>query len=571
MSAYALTQSGGGQQTLQLLNATGSITSWSTILDYGITTPTTNGVLTMPPCSTADIGKTITIKRNDGTAFTLATVPNGANTGEVTTPEALNSKYGSITLECTSATGYKQINNIGQTVLAEFGEVFAPSDVSTSLTNNTSAVSFISFTLPSAGVWEVDYIVRGSVGVNSGGNAHISSCLYDPSGTLIPNTEVLPIQLVNSNAATVVGFNTATGVARITTAGSATYSVRVYNSSSSGGTQTAVAGNTNGRSSVKWKKISGYSPVAFYTPSFVHATQGAGTFGASTAVTFGTIYGYGGITYSGGLFQLTGGVSYELDAVVGTISVSAAGYLTTVWQTSSGVALAASAVETLSFPVTGTYSESSTNLTKVIYTPTVDTQVKLVATGTGTGSIYPQRTWATIKQIGGKAVTTTPISVLQLDNTTATAQAATTVAAGTGTGILWYTPMFTKGNKISFTQNSGAVTLAGGTNGTTYRLTGKVATTSASDASGSYVFYRFYNVTTSTLLGSEGYSVDPDAGVGSGAGWNEIPSPTAYAYITVPAGTTQQIRMAIVNNSATPGTLRQYNGQTSCTIEEIEG
>jgi hypothetical protein len=90
MSAYPLTQSGGGQQTLQLLNATGNITAWSTLLDYGITAPIANGVLTMPLCSTADIGKTITIKRNDSTSFALSIIPNGANTGEVTTPIALN-------------------------------------------------------------------------------------------------------------------------------------------------------------------------------------------------------------------------------------------------------------------------------------------------------------------------------------------------------------------------------------------------------------------------------------------------------------------------------------------------
>jgi hypothetical protein len=192
--------------------------------------------------------------------------------------------------------------------------------------------------------------------------------------------------------------------------------------------------------------------------------------------------------------------------------------------------------------------------------------VRLSASSAGTIGVMGYS--YSINQLGTSATIVTPISILQLDNTGATAQAATTAAAGTGTGVLWGASMFTKGSKISFTANNGTVSLIGGVNGTTYRLTGKANSTGSTG--NAYIFYRFYNVTTTLQIGSEGYTVDPDNGAGSGTGWDETSSPMSYAYITVPANTTHQIRLVVTASSGTPGNLRQQSGQTSCTIEEIE-
>jgi hypothetical protein len=280
-------------------------------------------------------------------------------------------------------------------------------------------------------------------------------------------------------------------------------------------------------------------------------------------------------TASLGRFLLLANKTYRLSTLV-AIQATAGGRIGYAWYNSdTGVQIGK---EGANWEVQGTDANSgASGMAEAIFTPLINTRVEVRITGlAGLTSIYAGNsnlagTRATIIQIGTSAIVTTPKSILQLDTAGATAQAATTVAAGNAIGVLWGNSMFTKGSKITFTPNSGNVTLAGGLNGTTYRLTGKIATTGSTG--NGYVFYQFYSVTAATSIGSTGYSADPDIGTGGagGAGWDEIPSPTSYAYITVPAGTTQQIRLVITSSSATPGNLRQALGQTSCTIEEIEG
>jgi hypothetical protein len=125
---------------------------------------------------------------------------------------------------------------------AEFGSQYQTANVSVlSLT----PVEVLSFTLPSAGTWEVLSFVR-----SQGAPTFIGGyAIYDAAGTMVANSEIL--SAYGPNAAT------ATGVIRITTTGSATFRLRAWASLGS----YSVMTNSDGRTGVTWQKISGNSPM----------------------------------------------------------------------------------------------------------------------------------------------------------------------------------------------------------------------------------------------------------------------------------------------------------------------
>jgi hypothetical protein len=127
-------------------------------------------------------------------------------------------------------------------VAAEFGSQYQTANVSVS---SLTPVEVLSFTLPSAGTWEVLSFVR-----SQGAPTFIGGyAIYDAAGTMVTNSEIL--SAYGPNAAT------ASGVIRITTTGSATYKLRAWASLGS----YSVMTNSDGRTGVTWQKISGNSPM----------------------------------------------------------------------------------------------------------------------------------------------------------------------------------------------------------------------------------------------------------------------------------------------------------------------
>jgi hypothetical protein len=128
-------------------------------------------------------------------------------------------------------------------VAAEYG-----TEILTTAVNIPSAVpvDIVSFTLPSAGTWEIIYFLRAQGIAGFAGECG----LFDPSGVLVPNSEIL--------AAFGEQASTGTGVIRITTTGSATYKLKAWASYSTFG----VYSELNGRTGVTWKKISGNAPMS---------------------------------------------------------------------------------------------------------------------------------------------------------------------------------------------------------------------------------------------------------------------------------------------------------------------
>jgi hypothetical protein len=127
-------------------------------------------------------------------------------------------------------------------VAAEYGSEILTTSVAVP---SAVPVDIISFTLPSAGTWEVIYFLRAQGTAGFAGEFG----LYDPSGIIVPNTEIL--------AAFGEQASTGTGVVRITTTGAATYKLKAWASYSTYG----VYSELNGRTGVTWKKISGNAPM----------------------------------------------------------------------------------------------------------------------------------------------------------------------------------------------------------------------------------------------------------------------------------------------------------------------
>jgi hypothetical protein len=127
-------------------------------------------------------------------------------------------------------------------VAAEFGTEILTNSVAIP---SAVPVDIVSFTLPSAGTWEVIYFLRAQ------GTAGFAAefGLFDPTETKVPNSEIL--------AAFGEQASTGTGVIRITTTGAAIYKLKAWASYGTCG----VYSEFNGRTGVTWKKISGNSPM----------------------------------------------------------------------------------------------------------------------------------------------------------------------------------------------------------------------------------------------------------------------------------------------------------------------
>lgn len=128
-------------------------------------------------------------------------------------------------------------------VAAEFGTEILSSSVAIS---SAVPTDILSFTLPSSGTWEIIYFLRAQGAAGFAAEFGV----YDPSGTIVPNSEIL--------AAFGEQASTGTGVIRVTTTASTTYKLKAWASYGTYG----VYSEFNGRTGVTWKKISGNSPMS---------------------------------------------------------------------------------------------------------------------------------------------------------------------------------------------------------------------------------------------------------------------------------------------------------------------
>ena len=290
-----------------------------------------------------------------------------------------------------NGTAWATIANAGGSgsVAAEFGTQILGSTVAV---NSATPVDVLSFTLPSPGTWEIIYFLRaqGAAGFAA------EFGLYDPSGTIVPNSEIL--------AAFGEQASTGTGVIRVTTTGSVTYKLKAWASNGTYG----VYSELNGRTGVTWKKISGNAPVTGQSVDYVQASLSANqSLSAVANINFNVSSG-AGITITSGGFNLIANKTYKLEAALGGTS---GGYAYYGWVDNTNTLLSGGSIGAV-MKAGSAFTDAPQDKAVVYFTPSVNTTVylrvynlsgTLTAYAPSTSSNYSS-TWANIQQVGSSAI-----------------------------------------------------------------------------------------------------------------------------------------------------------------------
>jgi hypothetical protein len=288
-------------------------------------------------------------------------------------------------------------------VAAEYGTQILGSNVAISSGTPTDVLSF---TLPSAGTWEVISFVRAQSG--SAGFAG-EYAIYDASGTLVTNSEIL--------VAYGQYASTGTGVIRITTTGAATYKLKAWATTST----YTVYTDLNGRTGVTWKKISGNAAVTGQSVDYGIAryTGADGSSLTNLAIVNFDATAAGNLTWSGNKFTLKANRTYEIESGLSIFYGSGAGVAGRfqIYDYTNSNALANGLF--MSQNGAGSYAQSANTPMKCIVTPTSDIQVGVrmldfygptsgpgiigntVQTGTTSS---PNSSYFIVKQIGSSAI-----------------------------------------------------------------------------------------------------------------------------------------------------------------------
>jgi hypothetical protein len=276
-------------------------------------------------------------------------------------------------------------------VAAEFGTQILGSSVAV---NSATPVDVLSFTLPSAGTWEIIYFLRAQGAAGFAGEFG----LYDPSGTIVPNSEIL--------AAFGENASTGTGVVRIMTTGAATYKLKAWASTGTFG----VYSEFNGRTGATWKKISGNAPVTGQSVDYIQASLSANqTLSSAGNIIFNASSG-AGISITNGGFNLLANKTYKLEGAVGG---GATGYAYYGWVDNTNTLLPGGSIGAV-MKAGNAYSDAPQDKAVVYYTPTTNSTVyfrvynisgSVTAYAPSTSTNYSS-TWATIQQIGSSAIIT---------------------------------------------------------------------------------------------------------------------------------------------------------------------
>jgi hypothetical protein len=365
--------------------ATGTLSQYTNFIQVAQTT--VGQTLLLPTPANQNLARLVYVDNTGSADFSMYS-PNG--TANVAAGESAFFKWnGSAWKSLTNATALAA--EYGTTVLG-----VSPTTIASGVTNFATSQSLMTFTLPSAGVYEVQTSIRGFT--NSIANNAVNVAIADPSANLVTNSEMLA---AFSNTTT--GFSSnAEGTVRITATSAGTYTVKVWNTNNTNSAQ--IYSDGNGRSAVNWKKISGYIPVIGQSVDYIHAKKSTAQNNVAdeSDITFQTSDGnmnlagnttitlYAGKTYS---------LSAELYVNYGDSDVGDS--ITISWvDANTGVAYASaqSIIVTTNTTVdcdaggTSCSDEASIQdispLASVTLTPTVDTQVSLrVKSTTGTADI----------------------------------------------------------------------------------------------------------------------------------------------------------------------------------------
>ena len=363
----------------------------------------------------------------------------------------------------TSSTGSSKIvwNQIGagavpMSLAGEYG-------INNSIIDTTNATGTFAdvtngfITIPSAGTWVIRY--SGAV-TNANATGATLTRVVDNTNIVVAGTYS---SFQSSNAGDRGNTN---GQAIVITSGSAVYKLQM--ATAGGGTSTIYnsTGN-NGQTSISFQKVSGFLPTSGTTVDYVSVSSTAlsAVLTVNSAVLFNTINS-GNIPYNTGtgLFTLTAGKTYRL--LCGA-RIQGASQADLSWMTSANVELAV-AHKGGNANVAGDFQ-----VTEVIYTPTVNIDVKVAATGVGTSpQLAANLHWANIVQVGSSATTTNTPFYAAVERHNADYSGASLFSFASGTSSAWDT-VGAVGRRLQFTAADGTsnnITI--GTNVFTINTTG---------------------------------------------------------------------------------------------------
>lgn len=174
-----------------------------------------------------------------------------------------------------SGATWKPLSSAG-TMPAEYGEVVMSS---VTAINAGTTVDIGTFTLPSAGTWEIEMNLRGST---KAANAFVTGFITDSSNNAVANSSVI-LYFTNSFVATANDIQTsATQTVRITTSGATTYKLRATSNGAVGG----ILSDGSGYTKVAYKKLNGFIPATGAQAGYSKYKRGAGQ---TTGLTTGGI------------------------------------------------------------------------------------------------------------------------------------------------------------------------------------------------------------------------------------------------------------------------------------------
>ena len=391
--------------------------------------------------------------------------------------------------------------------------------VSTLLTNNqalTNAINNMSFS-PSSGGSSIDTVQN----LDATGNVTAWASVVVIGTIPLTANETITIPTAVGNIGKTIKFirvdSTAFTVTLVGQAGETITTLNAgveLNTSNGALTLEAITATT-----IRQQSNIGTSSSATVDYVSVAGSVNSAVLTVNSAVLF-NITNSGNIPYNSatGLFTLTAGKTYRLNAGARVVGASQADL---TWMTSANVQLAASHL--------GGNANIAADFQSVetIYTPTVNTDVKLAATGVGTSpQLSANQHWANIVQISGF----TPTSGTSVDNAFGTKSSNQTGIA-VATDISW-----ASSGSIPFAANSWTLTA-----GKTYWLEAMLA---AGNTSGNSASYAWVDSSNNIIVGTtQGNTKSPTGAVDGSAQSN------AAGYFTPSVNTTVKVRVTFVSGT----------------------
>jgi hypothetical protein len=369
--------------------------------------------------------------------------------------------------------------------VAEYGENNGITDNQT-VTTTLADVAGSSFTLPSAGVWEVKYVVETNVT-----STNMTVGLYTLSNILLANSQSL-----SGGQSTVRGI--ASQISFITTTGSEVYKLRA---SVNTGTATIINGNIAGlqsNSKITYQKIAGGLPSTGQTVDKLHVRQNT-TQGAPTVNTIINLEGIvsGNIPFANNTVTLEAGKTYLLEGTGAIMAGGSSAYGTRFFNVTTGQFFGES-----SYAISPNNGNTATFVSRTAVaeiTPTVTTQVQLrvdllagaagtiggsnlVNTGNGAGSNQDPNgaSWVRVTQLGSTSNTVGTLPAVDqssagyFDIGNMRMQWGSTGSVGSGSFITLPAPFANSNYAITLTPFASGTRIASvfSTTATTFQVTG---------------------------------------------------------------------------------------------------